>query len=150
MIIDSLENAARYTSLGMHFTEAFEYLKTTDFYTMQPGRHVIDGDNIFAMISEYTTKAAGAEKLEAHRTYTDIQYMVSGTELMGYTLHTTQHPSSPYQEEQDYMLYDETPSCFIPVHAGMFIIFFPGDLHMPCIMQGQAATVKKVVMKVHV
>lgn len=150
MIIDSLENAARYTSLGMNFAEAFGYLKNTDFSAMQPGRYVIDGDNVFAMISEYSTRIIGDEKLEAHRTYIDIQYMVSGTELMGYTLHTTQYPSFPYQAEQDYMLYDEKPSCFVPVHAGMFTIFFPTDLHMPCIMLSEAATVKKVVMKVHV
>jgi len=150
MVIDTLQNAALYENLGKHFSKAFNYLKTTDFMKMDAGRYVVDGDQIFAMVSEYETRDASQEKQEAHRQYIDIQYMVSGTELMGVTPLTNQQPSKEYSDEQDYLLFDESPSFFAKVEAGMFIIFFPSDLHMPCISAEPPTRVKKVVMKVHV
>jgi YhcH/YjgK/YiaL family protein len=150
MVIDKLANAEKYNGLGEGISKALSYLHSTDFSQLQPGKYEIDGDQIFAVISEYQTKNVRDEKLESHRKYIDIQYIVSGVELMGCTLLNNQHPSREYDESRDFMLYDDEPDYFIKVSAGMFTIFYPTDLHMPSIEVGEPAGIKKVVMKIHV
>src|SRR5690349_12914404 len=150
MVIDKLENAENYNGLGEGISKALSYLQSTDFSQLQPGKYEIDGDQPFAVISEYQTKNIRDEKLESHRKYMDIQYIVSGVELMGMTLLNNQPPSREYDESRDFMLYDDEPDFFIKVSAGMFTIFYPTDLHMPSIEVGEPAGIKKVVMKIHV
>lgn len=50
-------------------------------------------------------------------------------------------------EEKDYTFYEGTTS-LVRVSKGMFTIFFPDDLHQPCVQTESAAEVKKVVIKV--
>jgi YhcH/YjgK/YiaL family protein len=150
MVVDKLENAEKYNGLGERISKALSYLQSTDFSQLQPGKYEIDGDQLFAVISEYLTKNVRDEKLESHRKYIDIQYIVSGSELMGCTILSGQHPSKEYDETRDYMLYDEHPDYFIKVSEGMFTIFYPTDLHMPSIEVGEPSGIKKVVMKIHV
>ena len=148
MIIDNLDNAAYYNSLGENIAKALSYLKSTDFTQLETGKYEIEGDEIFALVSEYQTKHARDEKLEAHKKYIDVQYIVSGAELMGCSTFTGQQPSKEYDESRDFMLYDEQPDFFVKVTAGMFTIFYPTDLHMPSIEVGEPSAIKKVVMKV--
>ena len=52
-------------------------------------------------------------------------------------------------KENDYDFY-ECETTPIKVSAGMFTIFFPEDLHMPCIKAEESSYVKKVVVKVKI
>ncbi len=47
------------------------------------GRHDLDGDDLFALVQEYTTRAADECVWEAHRRYIDVQFVVTGAERMG-------------------------------------------------------------------
>ena len=69
---------------------------------------------------------------------------------MGHALLKAQVPSREYQPEDDFMLFDEAPDFFSLVTEGMFTIFYPSDLHMPCILHQQSTLIKKVVVKVGV
>jgi YhcH/YjgK/YiaL family protein len=149
MIIDKLENAELYFKINKRVTIALEYLKSTDFESAETGRHNIDGDKIYALINDYTTKTRSEAKLESHRKYIDVQYVSSGSELIGYALLNGQEPSEEYDEEKDYLLYDEDPS-FIEFVEGMFAILFPDDLHMPGIAADKPSEVKKIVVKVKI
>ncbi|MBZ0198527.1 MAG: YhcH/YjgK/YiaL family protein [Ignavibacteriaceae bacterium] len=149
MIIDLLNNADMYKSISLGIQVALEYITTTDFSKTEPGRYKIDGENIFALVSEYQTKAESKAKLEAHKKYIDVQFAASGSEKIGYSPLTTQNPFQPYDEVNDYSLYEGEKS-FIKLAAGMFAIFFPEDLHMPGISIDEPNTVKKVVVKVRV
>jgi len=129
--------------------KAFEYLKQTDFSKLEAGKYVVDGDNLFAMVQEYDTKNDADCKLEAHKKYIDVQYVVSGEELIGVRPLINQTPSKEYDAENDYALYDDTCS-FIKVSPTQFAVLFPQDLHKPGIKINTSAKVKKVVMKVRV
>lgn len=150
MVIDYLENAPKYYSLGESIEKALRFLSDIDLDTLENGKLVLDGDRLFAIVQEYETKDPDQEKLESHKQYIDVQYVVSGEERMGHAFLQKQIPSRPYNSEDDYMLFDEAPDFFTVVRKGMFTIFFPEDLHMPCIQNGSSAHVKKIVFKIAV
>ena len=150
MIIDRLENAFRYNVLNAGIAKAFAYLQSTDLAAIVPGKYEIDGDNIFAIVQEYQTLSTEAEQMEAHKKYIDVQYMINGEELIGHAVLQDQIPSQVYEETTDFMLFWEQPSFFSKLQTGMFMIFYPTDLHMPCIKINEPATVKKLVIKVKV
>jgi YhcH/YjgK/YiaL family protein len=150
MIIDTLQNASLYHNLGPAFIKAFEYLASTDFSKVVKGKYEIDSTRIFAIVNEYDTVAAFSEQMEAHRKHIDVQYIVSGEELIGHDWLRQQTPSKAYDEAADYMLFGEKPSFFSRLEQGMFAIFFPTDLHMPNIMVNGASPVKKVVIKINI
>jgi len=157
MIIDKIENAHLYEALSKRIEKAFEYIKATDLQNIKPGKYEIDIENIFALISEYKTKSEQEGKLEAHRKYIDVQYVIEGEELMGYSplgnpafANATagrQQILEPYKEENDIVFYTGDKS-FTKVSEGMFAIFFPEDVHMPGISTGKISDVKKLVIKV--
>lgn len=148
MILDKIENSKLYIGLGERIAKAFEYIHTTDLLQTAVGKYEIDTDDVFAIVQEYDTKQISECKIEAHRKYIDVQYIISGVELMGVSTLTNQNPVV-INEENDYCLY-EGDSSLIKLDAGMFTIFFPDDLHMPGIKFNQISKVKKVVVKVRV
>jgi len=149
MIVDKIENSGLYKNLSEKIKKSFEYIKHNNLKNLQPGRYDIDGDNIFALISEYQTKAELEGKLEAHKKYIDVQYVIEGEELMGYTPLGEQEILEPYKEENDIVFFSGD-KLFIKVAKGMFAIFFPEDVHMPGIQIDKKSLVKKLVIKVKV
>ncbi|MCK7554284.1 YhcH/YjgK/YiaL family protein [Chitinophaga sedimenti] len=150
MIIDTLQQAHLYAGLGPQFVKAFEYLTTTDVAALPKGKYEIDGQNIFAIVNEYDSVDAATEQMEAHKKHIDVQYIVSGAELIGHDFLVKQTPSKAYDEEADYMLFAEKPAFFSQLSQGCFAIFFPTDLHMPNIKIDAPAPVKKIVIKIRV
>lgn len=148
MVIDKIENFKLYEKLSDKIAQAFAYINETDFSQITLGKHEIDKDDVFALVQEYDTKDESEGKLEGHRRYIDVQYIVSGTELMGVTSLANQKLITR-DDENDYAFF-EGDSSFVKVDAGMFVIFFPDDLHMPCIKFRQVSKVKKVVIKVRI
>lgn len=148
MIIDKIENAEIYHRLSDKIITAFNYIKETDLSKISSGRYEIDKKNIFALVQEYDTKNPDDCKLESHFNYIDLQYIISGAELMGIKTLINDIPLSK-NEENDIAFYDGYPN-FFKLNEGMFAIFFPDDLHMPGIKINQSSKVKKVVIKIRV
>jgi YhcH/YjgK/YiaL family protein len=148
MIIDSLDNASQYTLIHPGIAKAFAWLQITDLNTIVAGKYFIEGENIFALVQEYETLDAANEQMEAHKKYIDVQYLIKGKELVGLALLGNQTISKSYENETDFMLVADAPSFFATLSAGNFMIFYPTDLHMPCIKIDEPAMVKKVVVKV--
>ncbi|MDD5435916.1 MAG: YhcH/YjgK/YiaL family protein, partial [Nitrospira sp.] len=84
MITDLLNNASQYSKMNMKIETALNYLQDTDLSNLKPGRYEIDGSDIFALMQNYETKPKENGFWEAHRKYIDIQYVIKGTELIGY------------------------------------------------------------------
>jgi YhcH/YjgK/YiaL family protein len=146
MILDTLANCHLYLSINERIAKGFDYLRTTDLDSLPCGKHDIDGDTIFALVQEYQTKPIVECKLESHKKYIDIQYVIQGEEMMGIT---TQNNQTILEQnlEKDYTFYEGTTS-LVRVSKGMFTIFFPDDLHQPCVQTETVLEVKKVVIKV--
>ena len=147
MILDKLENTNFYSGISNNLSKGFDYLKSTDLSTLKPGRHDIDGNDVFALVSEYNTKNHFDCRPEAHQTYTDIQYIISGREAIGFVTLNNQVIVSEYDPEKDIAFYSGDTSPLI-LEAGIFAVFFPQDVHCPCMQIDGPEKVKKVVVKV--
>lgn len=147
MILDRLENAHRYKGMHPAVDQALDYLQKTDFSDMPTGRQKVN-NQLDVIIDEYETVAAEASQYEAHKKYIDVQLILSGEEYMGVVPLTYQTPSKPYDAEKDFALY-QVAGQMIQVKTNMFVIFFPTDLHMPCIGT-PPRKIRKVVMKAQV
>ena len=147
MVTDRIDHKFLYKDLGNGIAKALDYLANTDFKDILPGKYSLVEDELFALVNEYTTKHRNECQPEAHQQFIDVQYIVSGIELFGYAPLTNQLPVTHYDEANDVTFFNETMS-FLELKAGMFIIFYPTDIHQPEVMALQPTTVKKVVMKI--
>lgn len=151
MIADTLAQYRRYTNLSPRFAAAFEFLAKLP--ADQPdGRCDIDGDNCFALVQSYTTKPLAQAKFEAHRQYTDIQFIQAGREtLLWSPLAALTQVTEPYAADRDIAFF-ANPTQWTPIHlaTGQFAIFFPEDGHAPGIECAGPVAARKVVIKVRV
>ena len=148
MILDILENADRYHGLSKGFKEAFAFLMRPDLKGLSPGRHEIDDDRIFALVSTGPGRRRQDGRLETHEQYIDIQYVIAGTDEMGWKPKTAcEQPAGPYDPERDIQFFADEPEAWVTVRRGAFVIFFPEDAHLPLISTEE---VRKVVVKVAV
>jgi len=152
MIFDRLENCWRYEALHAHFAAAFAFLKKATEEQLPVGRYELDGENLFAMVQEYQTLAADKSRMEGHRRYIDIQYLIRGNEKIEVIPLSKGTPTVPYSEERDVGFFEDAESpVSLPIGAGEYAILWPEDLHKPGMMQGNAPTlVKKVVVKIRI
>jgi YhcH/YjgK/YiaL family protein len=153
MILDHIEHAAMYRALGPRIAAALDYLRQTDFSKMADGRHELDGDRLIAILQHYRTRPHSEIIWEAHRRYVDVQYIVAGTEQMGYAgLRPDLPVKQAYDETKDFAFYDAQGALF-EVKSGNFAIFAPQDVHAPGLAAGSPPTpaeMFKVVMKCRV
>ncbi|MDC7233406.1 MAG: YhcH/YjgK/YiaL family protein [Spirochaetales bacterium] len=150
MILDSITNAEKYEKVHSSFKMAFDFIRNSDLASLETGRYEIDGDNVFALVQAYEPKAVEEKKFEAHRKYIDIQYMISGSEMMGYTTPDLLSVSAEYNPDKDVELYSHSTFTPCELHTGGFAVFFPEDPHMPGCALGSAqpGEVKKLVLKI--
>ena len=147
MIIDSIENSSLYEGLGEKITKALNYLKENDFKKLTNGRYQIDGTDVYATVSRYKTKPIEEGKWEAHKNYIDIQFIASGTELIGYSFLKDMNAKTEYNPEKDVQFF-EGGGQPAKVEKDTFVILFPSDAHMPGIKVNEPEDVIKVVVKV--
>ena len=126
---------------------AFKFLIKSDLKSIEPGRIDLN-ENVFVVISEYETKNQEDAKYESHRKYIDIQYLISGEELIGLTNKIDLNEISPYSESNDITFYDYDGGKMLFASPTNYFIFFPDDKHRPCMKIEEAEKVKKVVVKI--
>lgn len=149
MIIDDMRNAKVYSRLDERLAHALQYLTMNPVAEWKPGRYDIQGDNMFLLVQAYDTRTPEQGSWEAHRQYVDVQYMVEGSENMGYAPVESLRVIEDYREDKDYIKF-EGAGHFFNVREGAFTVFFPQDAHMPCMAVDKPRPVKKAVMKIRI
>ncbi|QEM92571.1 DUF386 domain-containing protein [Kosakonia radicincitans] len=129
---------------------ALEFLRTTDFRTLQPGVVEIDGRTVFAQILDLTTQPWEQQKPEVHRRYLDIQFLAWGEEEIGIAI---DRGNNVIQEEllaqRDIIYYQGSENeSFFEMVPGSYAIFFPQDVHRPACNKHRATAIRKIVVKV--
>jgi YhcH/YjgK/YiaL family protein len=131
--------------------KAFTFLKESDLTNMELKRYDIDGDNLYAPVSEYITKNEEDARYEAHKKYIDIQYVITGKELIGIAPANLQKEIlEPYNETKDIIFITVGQIINFKASPDRFFIFFPDDLHRPGIKDGENSPVRKAVVKVKI
>ncbi len=148
MILDVLSNTCRYLAMNKGFAKAFEFLLRPDLRELPVGKYEIDGDSVYAMVAKDPGRRKEDALLETHEKYIDIQFVLAGTDNMGWKPRSLcEHPSSEYDHNSDVQFFKDKPDSWLSTESGAFAIFFPEDAHMPLISSGQ---IHKVVLKIRV
>ena len=129
MILDHISNYKKYINLHPAFREAFTFLKRLEKNSR--GGFTIDGEKLFASVAEVKGRGRKAAKLEAHTRYIDIQYILDGTDCIGWSDANNDMPGTEYDHEKDYRFINIKPKTWLDVHKGYFVVFFPEDAHAP-------------------
>jgi YhcH/YjgK/YiaL family protein len=148
MIIDSILGLERYRKMNDGFEKAFKFLRSNDLLKIETGSYEIDGDNVFAMVSENDLKNIEDAKLEVHDSYIDIQVPISANEIFGWKDRAMCNTGEgQYDDKKDIAFFDDEPEVFCTVNPFQIVIFFPNDAHAPLIGNGK---IKKIVIKVKI
>ncbi|MBL7214390.1 MAG: YhcH/YjgK/YiaL family protein [Phycisphaerae bacterium] len=149
MIFDHLDNALLYGGLGKRISIGLALLNEESVRDAAPGKYEVQGEDIFYVVDEYDTKPVDEGRLEIHRKYMDLQYIVSGCECIAVAPLEGLVEQVPYNGEKDLAFYDAAPSMSrLILKAGMFAIFWPNEPHMPCRIVEKSERVKKIVVKI--
>lgn len=143
--------AVSYFKNRERWDKAFTFLKTCDLANAEAKRHDIDGDVVYAPVSDYITKNPEDAVYESHRKYVDIQYVIAGKELIGLAgPRDIQEVTKPYDEMTDIEFMTVKNSTELQATPEKFFIFFPEDLHRPGVKAGENTPVRKIVIKVRI
>lgn len=148
MIYDKIDNIDTYTGLSEDIRKGLEWLRGVN-PNIANGVCEIN-PRVKAIVSEYTTKEINENGYEAHRDYIDIQYLISGKEIINSLPLEYLKEAKPYNKEIDAAFYEEAgakPQELL-LGNGYFAILFPQDGHMPQLCVSKPEKVKKVVIKV--
>jgi len=148
MIYDKINNIALYKGLSTDIYEGLLFLNAAT-KDLENGVYVIN-PSVNAIVSEYTTKEVNEYGYEAHREYIDIQYLISGEEIIGSLPLEYLKEIKPYNKDCDAAFYVGTGIKHqeLLLSNGYFTILFPQDGHMPQLCVDTSVSVKKVVVKV--
>ena len=147
MIFDKLSNAHLYYGISKRIEKALKWLGQADIGALPLGKNVIDGDNIYANVSNADTKPLEQSQTETHYKYIDIQYVYKGEEYIGFLPSEFLGKVTKNDVDHDACFYEATPD-LITTSAGYFMLVFPHDAHAPRVAKGSPMKTHKVVVKV--
>jgi YhcH/YjgK/YiaL family protein len=147
MIVGKREELHLYKGLGDGLAKGIDFVLNFDL-SVNDGRYEIDGDKVYAMVSSGQTKISTEPVYEAHRKYIDLQYIISGSENLGYASVGDCEIDCPYNEEKDFLMVRGEGS-EIKVCQDDFYIAFPCDGHRP-MCSDCPAEIRKLIVKVAV
>lgn len=146
MIFDRCENLSRYMN-GNDARRIYDFVSSVTAET-PTGKHEIDGDRIFAFVSEYNTKTREQAVLEAHNKYLDLHFLIFGEEKQEFYYRPEMTESVPYDSECEAALY-----CFperkneLILRPGFFSLYYTDEAHAPQLAVAAPEKVRKIVVK---
>ena len=133
--------------------EVLEYLRVTNFNTMEDGSYKIGSEGVVAKVQRYETKPPEECKAEAHIKFVDVQFVAEGEEALGWCpLSPDLEVSQKYDSDKDVTFYDKLiPESCVVLTKRYFAVLYPVDVHRPCIsLEDEPSKVTKVVVKIPV
>lgn len=131
--------------------KALDYCAHTDFSSLTAGTYNLDGENMYAMIMDFTSKPLDNAHPERHEKYVDVQFWPEGEEYFGVAPYIDAGPLIRADQDKDIWLYESARNeSFVHAVPGCYAVFFPGDLHRPGVCAGIPGHYRKVVVKINV
>lgn len=145
--VNAVEFAIQYERNKDLWDAMFRFLADTDLKTIGVGKHDIVPGRCWAIISEYVPKTAEQMKIESHKKFIDLQYIIEGKEKMGLAKDVT--PRIEYNPEREVAFWHSDNVAYHKAGPESFFLFFPSDYHQPSVRVGNETTPsKKVVIKI--
>ncbi len=129
--------------------KAFEWLENNKNNT-EEGIYSLGEDGFYARIMSYSLKSREKARFEAHRHTIDLQYTISGAEMIEIAPTESLQPLNDYDEGADaeHFATPEHPHALVTNAAGFFTVLFPDDAHMPKLQVPGSDFVTKLVIKI--
>lgn len=157
MLVSKFDSSENGVLFSPKVVAMLEQLKATNLANLELGKYEfegISGDDAFFIVMEYDTAAQSKVGPEFHRTYTDIQLLVSGEEQFGWVRVSDAQLEAldsqyDYDAERDicFIKHEEFELEYNQMKLGQFYIFTPQTIHMPNLALKAPSKVRKVVVK---
>ncbi len=150
MIVTDLNHIDRQLSMTESLNKAIAFLRQLDTGKLTEGKVEIDGQRVFALLQRYETVTADAPKFEYHKKYIDVQYIVSGEEVIGWVPADRITVTEEYEADKD-ICFGKVPRheiTSICLGTGQLAVLYPEDGHAPRLAARRPSTVWKIVIKV--
>ncbi|MEG1579848.1 MAG: YhcH/YjgK/YiaL family protein [Bacteroidaceae bacterium] len=146
MILGKLSDSERIEALHPLFKQLFDYVKSNNLLRKDLGRIELDGDKLFINNSDVTLLPREEQILEVHHAYIDVHIPLTAPEVIGWRpTSELSLPRDPFDEKNDFAVYEAPASTYVIVRPGEFFIAFPEDAHAPIIGEGK---LRKAIAKV--
>ena len=152
MIGTDIKHIGNQVSMTTDLKKAIDFLQRPDIHSLSDGKVELNGQHLFALVQQYETIMADIPKFEYHRKYIDVQYIVSGEEIIGWVPAGRMVVTEAYDMEKDICFGIVPTSEITPVYlqAGQLAVLYPEDGHAPKLAAGAPSRVTKIVVKVAV
>jgi YhcH/YjgK/YiaL family protein len=152
MIVTDLDHIEGQIGMTPALRKAIDFLRRPDIALRPDGRVDIDGDRVYALPQRYETASTVPPRFEHHRRYIDIQFIVSGEEVIAWAPVERMAVTEDYDPAQDVAFGTVRAGEMTPVFlaAGQLMVLYPEDGHAPRLAAGSPAAVVKIVVKVTV
>lgn len=148
MITDKLINLKKYSEFAAYADDMLAFAERVEKENLEDGRYELQGENLFALLQTYVTKNLEDARMETHKIYSDLQYVVSGAEYIYWSPIDELTVEEDRTPEADLVFYKSEPANGRNLlTAGMFGAYFPQDGHRPSVAAGEPAQIKKIVFK---
>ncbi|MFA0088141.1 YhcH/YjgK/YiaL family protein [Vibrio sp. 10N.261.51.F12] len=113
------------------------------------GRYELGTEGVFVVLAEAETQEKSARKAEIHKCYADIQIVLEGNEIIGFSNHLETKYKGIMELESDVMFFDTVEQeQFVSLQNGDFALFYPNQVHRPLCATEQPMQVKKAIVKI--
>ncbi len=115
------------------------------------GKYFVTGDDVFFIVVDDNTQPLELRRSEIHRNYLDVQIVLEGEEVFGYSLQKFESIEEDLLDDKDVAFSERVINeQFVKVTSNEFVIFYPGQPHRPLIAADSGPTsVRKVIVKIH-
>ena len=141
MIIENIRYAKKFYAMNKDFEAVFEILKNL---SENSDKTVVRDGEVWVNAPAVTQTAI--KPFEAHRKFIDIHYVVSGSEVFGYSDIKKLTVTKEYDSTTD-CEFLEGDAKEIVLNEGDFLIAFPEDAHIPS-MRSAGGTLIRTVAKI--
>lgn len=86
---------------------------------------------------------------EAHKVFIDVQLVIKGNEIIGYSHEDNLNVCKEYEEGNDVLRFEaDGAGSSLYMNKGMYSVFYPMEGHKPGCLFKESSFVKKAVIKI--
>ncbi len=151
MIIDNIKNSGRYLGGHKNIAKALEFIaEHAEDPKLEDGTYPVVPDEVIVHVLTKDTHAREDAKMEIHKNFMDIHYMIRGAERCGMAP-LAKEEEIDYNPETDNGFWDCRDSFDVLIREGEFYAVWPMEPHCPlCNSDGRVETIRKIICKVKV
>lgn len=149
MVFDKIENLEKYGEIQPFAERIKKFICQAEEENLPQGCYNLCGNQLFALVQVYETKEFDMGRMEAHKKYADLQYILEGEERVYVDFTENLELEEDRTPEADILFFTKGKNkAYHILGMGTFGYYAPQDAHMPCIKNIEKKLVKKIVFKI--